>query len=117
MIIKLSPQGRSENKIWYEISENKITVTINDASDTFDFTDMPDGELQLEDDEGNSLIETNLSEVPILSAKKEDGVLTVKILFSIDVHEQDDRLLFPKPMSLEDFNDLTAELADRKRGG
>src|SRR5699024_10168821 len=91
------------------------TITINDVSDTFDFTDMPDGELQLWDDEGNELIETDLSEVPIISARKEDGVLTVEILFSIDINEQDKRLLFPEPMSLQEFNDLMAEIAERDK--
>lgn len=117
MIIKLSPQVRENNKIWYEITENKITATINDVEDTFDFTDMPDGELQLEDDEGNNLIKTDLSGVPILNAKKEDGILTVEILFSIDIYEQDERLLFPKPMTLGEFNDLMKELAERKKEG
>ena len=116
MIIKLSPQGRSENKIWYDISENKITATINDVSDTFDFTDMPNGELQMRDEYGNSLIETTLDEVPILSANKVDGVLTVEILFSTNVNEKDERLLFPEPMTLDEFNDLMDELTERDKG-
>ena len=115
MIIKLSPQIRDYNKIWYEIEQDKITATINDVTDTFDFTDMPNGELQLKNDEGNDLIETALREVPILSAKKEDGVLTVEILFSIDMNEKDERLLFPKPMTLDEFNDLMDELAEREK--
>lgn len=113
MIIKLSPQGRDSHKIWYEISENEITATINGVSDTFDFTDVPNGILQMTDDDGNKLIETVLDEVPILSAEKEDGVLTVEILFSIDVDEQDERLLFPKPMSVIEFNELMDELIAR----
>ena len=115
MIIQLSPQVRDFNKIWYEITENKITATINDISDTFDFTGMPDGELQMLDDEGNDLIETTLDEVPILGAEKTDGVLTVEILFSIDSKEQDIRLLFPEPMSLDEFNDLMTELVERQK--
>ena len=115
MIIKLSPQVRDFNKIWYEIEEQKITAIINDISDTFDFTDFPDGELQLYDDEFNDLIESLLDEVPILGAEKTDGVLTVEILFSIDSNEQDERLLFPEPMSLDEFNDLMAELAERDK--
>ena len=115
MKILLSPQVRENNKIWYEISESKVTATINDITDTFDFTDMPDGELQLWDDEGNDLIESTLDEVPILGADKKDGVLTVKILFSIDINEQDERLLFPEPMSLDEFNDLMTELVERQK--
>ena len=111
----LSPQVRDRNKIWYEIEDQKITATINDVSDAFDFTGMPDGELQLWDDEGNDLIEAELDEVPILSAEKKDGVLTVEILFSIDSNEQDERLLFPEPMTLDEFNNLMDELAERDK--
>lgn len=116
MIIKLSPQVRDFDKIWYEIEDQKITATINDIADTFDFSGMPDGELQMYDDEGKSLIETTLGEVPILSANKVDGVLTVEILFSIDISEQDERLLFPKPMTVDEFNALMDELKGRKGG-
>ena len=116
MIIKLSPQVRENNKIWYEIEKQRITATINGISDTFDFTEMPNGELQMWDDEGNELIETELDEVPIISAKKENGELTVEILFSIDMDEQDERLLFPEPMTLGEFNALMKELAERKKG-
>ena len=115
MIIKLSPQVRTNNKIWYEIEENKITATINDVTDTFDFTDMPNGELQLWGEEGENLIETTLDEVPILGAEKTDGVLKVEILFSIDSSEQDERLLFPKPMTLDEFNALMKELVERDK--
>ena len=111
----MSPQVRFSDKIWYNIEYQKITATINGGSDTFDFTDMPDGELQLWDDEGSDLIETILDEVPILGAEKTDGVLTVELLFSIDSSEQDERLLFPEPMTLDEFNDLMDELADRNK--
>lgn len=106
---------RFSDKIWYEIEDQKITATINGVEDTFDFSEMPDGELELWDRDGNGLIETVLGEVPIVSAKKEDGVLTVEILFSIDSNEKDERLLFPKPMKLDEFNDLMDELADRDK--
>lgn len=115
MIIKLSPQVRDDSKIWYEITENKITATINDTTDTFDFTDIPDGKLQVWDDEGNNLIESTLDEVPILGAEKTGGVLTVEILFSIDSREKDERLLFPKPMTLDEFNGLMDELVERDK--
>ena len=78
MIIKLSPQVRDNHKIWYEITENKITATINEVTDTFDFTDMPNGKLQLYGSEGESMIETTLDETPILGAEKINGVLTVE---------------------------------------
>lgn len=108
------PQCRSENKIWYEIEQDKITATINGVSDTFDFTDLPDGELRVWDDFGEVLLKTNLPETPIYGAKKVDGVLWVEILFTIDIWEKDERLLFPKPMTLDEFKDLMAELAERQ---
>ena len=117
MKILMTPQIREEDKIWYEIEKDVIKATINSVTDTFDFTDLPDGELQIYDGEFNNLIETSLDEVPILSARKENGVLAVKILFSIDSNEQDERLLFPEPMELEEFNDLMDEIAERKKEG
>lgn len=110
MIIKLSPQVRDNNMIEYEVTENIIKATINEITDTFDFTEMPDGELDLYDEDGEFLIETSLPEVPIRSAKKVDGELTVEILFTISPHETDERLLFPKPMTLEEFNVLMKEV-------
>ena len=114
MKVLLSPQVRDNSKVWYEIKENKITATINNVTDTFDFTDMPNGKLQLYDSNGESMIESTLDEIPILGAEKKDGVLTVEILFSIDINEKDERLLFPKPMAVGEFNGLMKELAKRK---
>ena len=114
MNIILSPQVRDRNKIWYEVEENVITATIDGKTDTFDFTGMPNGELQLEDEEGEESVQTILPENPILSAKKVNGVLTVKILFSMDIDEKDERLLFPEPMTVSEFNGLMKELAKRK---
>lgn len=111
----MSPQVRFSDKIWYEIKEDRVTATINGISDTFDFTSMPNGKLQLYGSEGESMIETVLDEVPILGAERTDGVLTVKLLFSIDSSEKDERLLFPKPMKLDEFHNLMDELLDRKK--
>ena len=113
MKVLLSPQVRDNSKIWYEIEHQKITATINDITDTFDFTDMPNGELQLWGEEGEELVQTILPENPILSAKKVNGVLTVKILFSMDMDEKDERLLFPEPMTVSEFNSLMRELVNR----
>lgn len=113
MIIKMLPQVRDERKIWYEIEQDKITIEIGDASDTFDFSNVPDGELKLEDDLGNSLIESELPEIPLRRVEKVDGELFVETLFTINSSEKDDRLLFPEPMTVEEFNSLMAELKDR----
>lgn len=116
MKILLSPQIRDANKIWYEIEGQKITATINGVSDTFDFTDMPDGVLQFWDENENEIIKTTLYDNPIISAKKENGELFVEIVFSISMEEEDERLLFPDWMTLNEFNNLMNELAEREKG-
>ena len=113
MDILLRPQVRERNKIWYELEHQKITATINGVTDTFDFRDMPDGALEAIDADGNILIETNLDTIPISRAVKEDGVLYIDLLFSIDADEDDNRLLFPEPMDLDSFNSLMDEIAQR----
>lgn len=115
MNILLSPQVRVKDKIWYEIEGQKIQIEINGIVDVFDFTDMPDGELQLWDEEGKEIIYSEDYDFPIMSAKKENGELWVEIVFTIDVEEKDERLLFPKPMTLDEFNDLMKELAQREK--
>ncbi|TWK08589.1 hypothetical protein CHCC20442_4302 [Bacillus licheniformis] len=79
MKIFLSPQV-SDEKISYDFDGEIITATYKDVSDTFDFTDLPDGRLELYDDEGNSLVKTKLEINPIVSAKKENGLLYVELL-------------------------------------
>ena len=115
MRILLSPQIREDNKIWYEIEGQKIQVEINDIVDIFDFTDMPDGELQLWDKEGRDITYTEDYDFPILSAKRENGELWVEIVFTIDMEEKDERLLFPDWMTLEEFNDLMEDLVERNK--
>lgn len=71
MKIKFSPQVHSE-KIQYNFQGDSITATYQDQTEVFDFTDIPNGIL--------TEVETNLPINPILSAKKEDGVLYVELL-------------------------------------
>lgn len=115
MNILLSPQVRVKDKIWYKIEGQKIQIKINDIVDVFDFTDMPDGELQLWDEEGKEIIYTENYDFPILGAKKENGELWVEIVFTIDVEEKDERLLFPDWMTLDEFNDLMDELVEKEK--
>lgn len=71
MKVLLSPQ-RSDKEINYHFEGEKITVTMNDMSDTFDFSTMPDGILYE--------VETILDINPIISAKRESGILYVELL-------------------------------------
>lgn len=82
MKIYLSPTvpPNSIDRIKYEFEEDIIKVTLPDGTnDTFDFSEFPDGELQVYDENGNSLIQSELSDDVILSAKKEDGILYVEL--------------------------------------
>lgn len=81
MKIFLNPQVNDDDKIVYNFEGDKVTATIGDVADTFDFSGIPDGELEMHDKEtGNLLLETTLPVMPILSAKKESGVLYLVLL-------------------------------------
>lgn len=115
MIIELSPIASEKDKIVYVIQGESITATIDGVTDVFDFSDMPNGELQTYDDNGNLLIETPMDDIPIRSAKRTNGELVVKLLYRVGIYEKDERLLFPKPMSVDEFNALMKELVERDK--
>ena len=62
-----------------------ITVSFDGVTDTFDFTGLPDGEID------SSMVETVLEHNPIIRAKREAGVLSVEIMNFIpeDAQEAD----------------------------
>ncbi|MCT4605843.1 MAG: hypothetical protein N4A64_07020 [Marinisporobacter sp.] len=72
MRILYSPQ-RSDQKINYAFEEEKISVTLDNITDTFDFSAMADGKAKEE-------IETSLSINPIISAERKDGILSVILI-------------------------------------
>lgn len=71
MRILYSPQ-RHDDVIEYVFENDIIHATHNGQTDTFDFSQMPDGEA--------TSIETTLPVNPILSARRVDGVLEVVLL-------------------------------------
>ena len=71
MRVKFSPQ-RSDRRINYTFDDDTITAELDGQTDTFDFSQMPDGEA--------TSIETTLPVNPILSARRVDGVLEVVLL-------------------------------------
>lgn len=112
MKILFIPQVRDNERITYEFEENSFKATHKGKSDTFDFANLPNGELELYDDEtGEELIETDI-ENPIVSARKEDGVLYVELMNYIGVNASYEER-FPdwidhteyEPPSEEDSND------------
>lgn len=115
MIITLSPRVKTGEHISYTLDYQRVSASYKGVTDVFDFTDVPDGELVLIDEQGNDLIETSLEYMPFIEAKKTEGVLHIALRFHINSNEKDERLLFPKPMSLDEFNDLMEELAERDK--
>ncbi len=71
MKIYLSPQ-KSNREIIYEFEDEKIIATIDNVTDTFDFSTMPDGIMHE--------VETILDVNPIVSAKRVEGELYVELL-------------------------------------
>lgn len=72
-----------KGELSYAFQGEKIIATMNGITDEFDFSDLPDGELQLSEFvDGNHIprMETTLEENPILFAKRENGVLWVELL-------------------------------------
>jgi hypothetical protein len=76
MRVLLSPQTRvGDNSLTYSFENETITVALNGITDIFDFSVFSDdGELDV------PTIETVLEVQPILSAKRENGVLSVVLL-------------------------------------
>lgn len=87
MLVSYSPQRPVDNStLIYEFAGEAITVTLltdDDviATDVFDFSPYPDGVLMLFNDEGHPLITTSLPVLPIVSASRENGILSVKLLY------------------------------------
>lgn len=79
----LTPQIR-EGTIEYKIEKDIIKAIYEDEEDTFDFTDLPDGDLLS--------IETNLKINPIQEASKREGVLSVKLLNLVSEEATEDEL-------------------------
>ena len=75
MRILMSPQVMLEDKKFdFTFSGDTITATFDGATDTFDFSGLPDGEVDF------SKIETILPYNPILIARRVDGALSVELL-------------------------------------
>jgi hypothetical protein len=71
--VYMSPQV-SDKTIAYEFEGDTVTATMEDISDTFDFSGTSDGRIDL------STIQTLLPVNPILEAERIDGVLHLKLL-------------------------------------
>lgn len=77
MRVFFSPIDGLTKDIKYKFDNDVLEVTINGISDTFDFTSLPDGNLDLES------IETTLEIQPISLAERVDGILYLRVLNGI----------------------------------
>ena len=74
MIVHYSPQ-RSDRQLVYAFSApDVIEATLDGVTDRFDFSGLPDGELDV------SALETTLDICPVLAARRVDGQLEVTLL-------------------------------------
>lgn len=87
MKIKYSPQFNERDQLTYHFDDELISVTLNDQTETFDFTNMPNGKADS--------IESDVFEFcPVISAERSDGVLHLTLLnfIGFDATEKE---LFP----------------------
>lgn len=63
---------RSDKKMEYEFQDEKVIAMIDGQSETFDFSDFPDGKAEN--------IETSLPINPIISAERKEGILHVELV-------------------------------------
>jgi len=75
--VYFSPIGDLKEEVSYSFSVESVTITVDGISDTFDFTGIPDGELDY------SSIETSLPMNPILTVERVDGILYIECLNGI----------------------------------
>lgn len=83
--ILLTPQVSDKKNFKYNFNDDVLTIKIGDKNDTFDFTGLPDGRLEMYDKEGNELIQTTLRVNPLIKAEKKDGVLYLTLLNRIGI--------------------------------
>ena len=77
MKVFFSPQF-SERVLKYEFNNDVVTVTLNGVTEVFDFTGMPNGV-------ADSIESEAFNFNPVISAKKENNILYLKLINFIGV--------------------------------
>ena len=75
MKVLYSPQINENSVIEYSFTNDKVMVTLNGKTDTFDFSGMPNVELNPQED-----IETELDINPFVGVWREKGILHLELL-------------------------------------
>ncbi|SKC22423.1 hypothetical protein SAMN05216168_4457 [Kosakonia radicincitans] len=83
MKLKLTPQ-RSDIAVEYSSDGSVLTVKVDGASDTFDFSEMNEGDFAYD-------FQTSLGYNPLISATVEDGELTILAIktYGIDAGDRE----------------------------
>lgn len=85
MKVYLLPQVNNEIKTNYIFDKESLKISINGITESFDFTNVPNGVLDMYDhDTGKLLIDTSLDPFPIVKAERKDGVLYLELINLID---------------------------------
>jgi hypothetical protein len=98
--VLFEPQ-RSNKKLEYKFTDETITATLNGITDTFDFSELEEGdEVARNEETGQLEIETTLPMLPILDARRENGQVIVTVL---KYHGKDapESERFPEPLEVE----------------
>ena len=73
---------RNDHAVSYSFDGEAITATVDNQTDTIDLSSVPDGEA--------ATITSTLIPCPVLSARREDGVLNVTLLRTIGPRPTDE---------------------------
>lgn len=84
MKIKYSPQFNEHDQLAYHFDDELISVTLNDQTETFDFTNMPNGRAEKIESE-------EFTFCPIISAERKEGTLYLELLnfIGLDATEEE----------------------------
>ena len=97
MKIKYSPQFNEHDQLIYYFDDELISVTLNDQTETFDFTNMSNGKAEK--------IESDIFEFcPIISAERKEGTLYLELLNFIGLDATEDEK-FPDWQEVENGED------------
>lgn len=96
-----------------DIIHAKVIYQGKEYKDTFDFSNVPNGELKMHDEDGQSTIQINSPIEVLLSAKRKNGELMVKLLnwISIDAKEEE---RFPVWIKAEDYREYLERNKEEK---
>lgn len=94
-MVLFSPQVRDTERIAYQFQGEIVRATFKGVTDEFDFSEFPDGELEVTSEFGDVLLETALEFNPILAGKKENGNLYLTLMNFIGLNATEEER-FPK---------------------